>query len=165
LVTIDPSRTANRVIRAEAQGEFAKLLASEGRAAEATQYAKTSIAALEELAERPDASEQYLCEASIVLMVTPVLSLRDYQRALRYAKRADELAQGKGWQSITYLAMAYANTGDAAKALETVERGLTIVPPPPSGQKPSNVRQNLEEERRDIQILVKTGHLPATFNQ
>jgi hypothetical protein len=98
-------------------------------------------------------------------MVIPIESLRDYPRALRYAKRADELAGGKGPIPIIYLAEAYANNGDAANALATVNRGLLLVPPTPPGQKPSEVRRNLENELRDITILIKTGHLPLGFNQ
>jgi hypothetical protein len=63
------------------------------------------------------------------------------------------------------LAQAYANNGDAAKALETVQRGLAFVAPTPPGEKPSEVRKTLEDQLRDIQILIKTGHLPPDFNQ
>jgi hypothetical protein len=46
--------------------------------------------------------------------------------------------------------MAYANAGDGEKALETVERGLAMVPGPAAGQKASDARQNLENEERDM---------------
>jgi hypothetical protein len=95
LIAIDPSKVSNFVIGAEAQGRAAKLLAADGRMDQATQYAKASIATLTRIAERPDAAAQNLSEAAIVLMVTPIQSLRDYPRALRYAKRADQLSGGK----------------------------------------------------------------------
>jgi tetratricopeptide (TPR) repeat protein len=98
-------------------------------------------------------------------MVSPVLSLRDYPRALRYAKRADELSNGKEPTALAYLAMAYANNGDGRQALEAVERGLSLVPGPKPGEKASDARQNLENEKRDIQIFINTGKLPADFNQ
>jgi hypothetical protein len=75
------------------------------------------------------------------------------------------LSGGKEPGAIIYLAQAYANTGDAPKAMETVERGLALVAPAPPGQKPSEVRKALEDEQRDIGILIKTGTLPAGFNQ
>ena len=165
LIAIDPSKVSNLVIGAEAQGRVAKLLAAEGRMDQATQYAKSSIATLSQIADRPDAAAQNLSEAAVVLMETPVPSLRDYARALRYAKRADELSGGKEPGAIIYLAQAYANTGDPEKALATVRRGLALVAPPAPGQKPSEVRQALEDDQRDIQILMKTGRLPAGFNQ
>ncbi len=165
LIAIDPSKVSNFVLGAEAQGRAAKLLADQGQMDEATQFAKASIATLNRIADRPDAAAQNLSEAAVVLMETPIHSLRDYPRALRYAKRADELSGGKEPGAVIYLAQAYANTGDAAKALETVQRGLAFVPPTEPGQKPSEVRKALEDELRDIQILIKTGHLPATFNE
>ena len=101
---------------------------------EAAPYAKASIDYLKEVAERPDAAPQYLSEASIVLMVTPVLSLRDYPRALSYAKRADELAKGKDYEAVITIWPGLRQRRRCGKALQTVKRGLTIVPPPAAGR-------------------------------
>jgi tetratricopeptide (TPR) repeat protein len=165
LIAVDPSKTSNYVLRGEAQGRAAKILASQGRMDQAGDYAKASIEGLERVADRPDAAQQNLSEAAIVLMTAPVMSLRDYARALGYAKRADELGGGKSPEAIAYLAQAYADTGDARKALETIQRALALVAPPPPGQKPSDTRQTLEDELRGIQILLATGHLPKDFNK
>jgi tetratricopeptide (TPR) repeat protein len=165
LIALDPANASYRQLLASLQGGVAKFLAKEGRMAEATRYAKASIAYLTEVADRPDATERTLDEASIVLMVTPVLSLRDYPRALRYALRADQFSKGKDYVAVTYLAMAWANNGQPQKALETVRRGLAMVPGAAPGQRPSAARLNLEQEERDIQTLIRTGHLPPTFNQ
>ena len=164
-VAADPNKTSSRMIRATCEAFVARLFLAEGRTADGTKYAKDGIADLVNLAERPGATAQYLREASIALMVSPILSLRDYPRALRYAQRADELSNGKEPTAIAYLAMAYANNGDGQKALEAVERGLAIVPAAKAGEKPSDARQNLENEERDIKIFIKTGKLPADFNQ
>jgi tetratricopeptide (TPR) repeat protein len=165
LIALDPSKVSNYVIGAEAQGRAAKLLASEGRMDEAALYAKASVATLKRIADQPDAAAQNLSEAAIVLMVTPIPSLRDYPRALGYAKRAYELSGGKEPGAIVYLAQAYAMNGDATHALETVQHGLTLIAPPPPGQKPSEVRKTLEDQLRGIRILIQTGRLPADFNQ
>jgi tetratricopeptide (TPR) repeat protein len=165
LIAVDPSKTSNYVLRGEAQGRAAKILASQGHMDQAGDYAKASIEGLERVADRPDAAQQNLSEAAIVLMTAPVMSLRDYARALGYAKRADELGGGKSPEAVAYLAQAYANTGDARKALETIQRALALVAPPPPGQKPSDTRQTLEEELRGIQILLATGRLPKDFNK
>jgi serine/threonine protein kinase/tetratricopeptide (TPR) repeat protein len=165
LVALDPSKLSNFVIGAEAQGRAAGVLAAEGRMHEATEYAKASIDTLKRIADRPDAAAQNLSEAAVVLMVTPIPSLRDYPRALGYAKRAYELSGGKEPGAIVYLAQAYANNGDAANALETVRQGLTLAAPAPRGEKPSEVRRTLEGQLRDIQIFIKTGSLPVGFNQ
>jgi tetratricopeptide (TPR) repeat protein len=165
LIAVDPSKTSNYVLRGEAQGRAAKILASEGRMDDARQYAKASIDGLERVADRPDAAQQNLSEAAIVLMTAPVMSLRDYARALGYAKRADVLGGGKSPEAIAYLAQAYANTGDGPNALKTIQRGLALVAAPPPGQKPSDTRQTLEDELRGIQMLLATGRLPADFNK
>ncbi len=163
LIAIDPSKPSNYMLRATCQGVVAKWLAGAGRMDEAAPYAQASIAYLTGVAEWPDATPPVLDEASIVLMVTPVLSLRDYPRALKYAQQADELSHRKD-VALTYLAMAYANTGQAARALETVRRELALVPAPAPGQHASAARMNLEKEEHDIQTLIRTGKLPADFN-
>ena len=61
-------------------------------------------------------------------MVTPIQSLRHYPRALSYAKRAYGLLGGKEPRAIIYLTQAYPNNEAAAKPLETVRRGLALVP-------------------------------------
>ncbi len=158
MVAVDPARTSSRMIRASCEAFVARMLAKQGRMAEAGKLAKAGIDDLENLADRPNATAQYLDEASIALMVTPVMSLRDYPRALRYAQQADEISHGREATALAYLAMAYANVGEAEKALDTVQRGLAMVPAPPPGQKPSQARENLENELRDIRILIRTGH-------
>lgn len=163
LIAVDPSRTSTRLVRAVLEEYTAVILADLGRLSEATPYAKSAIAELRNLADRPDAALQYLDEAAIALMTTPVQSLRDDPRALRYAQRADEISQGKDIITIGYLAHAYANVGDGQKALETVQRALALVPAPP-GQAPSKARKNLEHELEGIRTLIRTGHLPAGFN-
>jgi tetratricopeptide (TPR) repeat protein len=165
LIAVDASKPSNYVLRGEAEGRASKILAEEGRMPEARQYATQSIDSLESIADRPDAAQQNLSEAAIMLMSAPVVTLRNYPRALDYARRADELGGGKSPEAIAYLAQAYANTGNAQKALETIQRGLSLVAPAPPGQKPSDTRQTLEDEYRDIEILAQTGHLPPGFNK
>jgi tetratricopeptide (TPR) repeat protein len=164
-VAADPNKTSSRMIRATCEAFVARLFLADGRTAEGTKYARDGIADLVNLAERPGATAQYVREASIALMVSPILSLRDYPRALRYAQRADELSNGKEPTAIAYLAMAYANNGDGQKALEAVQRGFTLVQAPKAGEKASDAWQNLADEQRDIKIFIKTGKLPADFNQ
>jgi tetratricopeptide (TPR) repeat protein len=164
LIAIDPSKASNYQIRAACQGGLAKLLAAGGKMDQAIPYAKASIAYLTGVADRPDAPAPTLDDASYQMMATPVLSLRDYPRALRYAQRADALSNGKDYVAIIYLAEAYANVGDTAKALETVKRGLALVPGPAPGQHPSEPRADLEKEQTGIEMLIKTGHLPPDFN-
>lgn len=164
LIAVDPSRTSTRLVRAVLEGYTAANLADLGRMNEATPYAKASIEELQTLADRPDAPLQYLDQAALALMFTPVPSLHDFPRALRYAKRADEISRGKDILTIAYLAHAYVDAGDGQMALQTVERALAMMPPLPRGQAPTEGRKNLEHERQQIKTMIETGHLPRGFN-
>ncbi len=161
MISVDPSKTSYRVIRAETQQKMAKLLADSGQLAEATRYAKAGVAYLDEVADRPDALPQNLNEAAYAHMEPPIPSLADYPRAVRYAQRADQLSHGKSPIAVFYLAQAYENSLDGPRALESIQRFGALLPPTPAGQKPSRARAIYEKHLRQIQYLIKTGHLPA----
>jgi eukaryotic-like serine/threonine-protein kinase len=160
MIATDPAKLSNRLIRAELQGKLAQMLVKDGRIGEAEQITKAGLDFWAEVAERPDAAPQNLKEAASAYISSAVPSLLDYQRALRYALRADELAKGKDTGAIFYIAQCYEMLGDGSKALETVNRGLATLPPSVPGEKPSRNRLLMEKHLRRIQILIESGHLP-----
>ena len=160
MVATDPSKMSNRLIRAEEQGKLAALLVKDGQLSEATGIAKAGIQYLDEIADRPDASPQILNEASIAHMDSAVAALVDNARALRYAQRADQLAEGKDPIAIFYLTQAYENLRDGPHAMEAVERGLALVPAPAPGQQPSRKRMLMEKHLHRIETFLKTGRFP-----
>jgi tetratricopeptide (TPR) repeat protein len=159
LLVVDPSKTSNRVIRAEMQQKMAKMLADSGQMAEATRYGKAGVGYLNEQADQPDAPPQTLVEASYANMEPPIPSLVDLPRAIRYAQRADKLTQGKNPVAVFYLAQAYEDALDGPQAMAALQRFGALLPPTPPGQKPSRARLIYEKHLKSIQYLVKTGHL------
>jgi thiol-disulfide isomerase/thioredoxin len=67
--------------------------------------------------------------------------------ALKAARRADELAQGKDGAIADTLAKAYFDSGDTAKALETQERAAALVKGTPQEKDPG-IQKRLEEYRK-----------------
>ena len=160
MIAVDPVKQSARLIRAELQGRLSQMLAKDGRMADAEQVSRESLNYFAQMAERPDAASQNLNEAAAAFSGSPVPSLIDYPRALRYAQRADQLAQGKDVSAIFYIAQCYEEMGDGPKALEAIRRDLALLPPPAPGEKPSRNRLLAERHLRRIESLIKTGHLP-----
>jgi serine/threonine protein kinase/tetratricopeptide (TPR) repeat protein len=160
MIATDPAKLSNRLVRAELQQKLAQMLVKDGQIAEAEQITKSSLQFWTEVAERPDAAPQNLKEAASAFIAGAIPSLLDYRRALGYAQRADQLANGKDFGAIFYIAQCYEQLGDGPKALEAVERGLATLPPLATGEKPSRNRLLMEKHQRRIQVLIKTGRLP-----
>ncbi len=160
MIATDPAKLSTRLVRAELQQKIALMLVKDGQTAEAERITKTSLQFWTEVAERPDAAPQNLKEAASAFIGGAIPSLLDYRRALAYAQRADQLANGKDFGAIFYIAQCYEQLGDGPKALEAVERAMATFSPLAPGEKPSRNRLLLEKHQRRIQVLIKTGHLP-----
>ena len=145
LVERDPLNTSNRVLRASLQGRIGNLAAAAGRIQEARRYAEAGLAYLKEAAESPNAAVQQLVEAVRVLLDPAVKTLRDYPLALRYALRADGLANGKDLATLVYLGEAYWRNGNASAAVETARKALAMLPAAGPGASASNTRRQVEE--------------------
>jgi tetratricopeptide (TPR) repeat protein len=149
-----PRDSANIIypmIRAELQNRIAKLLVEAKREAEARPYAESSIAYFRKIGESPTATAPQLMEVIKCLAENGVKSLRDYPAALRYAQRADQVAQGKNPAVLGYLAEVWSLNGDNAKAVAAAQRGLALVPPTKPGAPPSQLRKWLEDEVKQYQ--------------
>jgi tetratricopeptide (TPR) repeat protein len=151
IVKQDTANTIYPLIRAELQGRVANLLLEAGRKAEAQPYAEASVAYFRKIGESPDATPQQLIEAVRSVAETKVASLRDYPAALRFALRADQLASGKNPAALGYLAEAYALNKGYPRAVDAVQRALTVTPPTKPGDPPSRLRQWLQDELQEYQ--------------
>jgi tetratricopeptide (TPR) repeat protein len=147
----DTANTIYPLLRAEMQGRVANLLVEAKREAEARPYAEASVAYFRRIGDSPDATPQQLIEAVKSAAETGVKSLRDYPAALRFALRADQLAQGKNPGALGYLAEAYGLTNNFSKATEAAQRGLALTPPTKPGESPSQLRKWLEDEVKEYQ--------------
>ena len=155
IVKRDPANAIYPQLLAELQGRVANLLIQSGRKAEAEPYAKASVAFFRKIGNSPEATPQQLIEAVRSVAETQAPSLRDYPAALRFALRADRLANGKNPGALGYLAEAYALNKDYQNAVEAAERALTIVPPPKPGEPVSRLRQWLQDELKEYQAKTR----------
>ena len=89
-----------------------------------------------------DADVQF--EAAMILMTCEPASLHDDRTALRLAEKAAELTGHKNPQVLRATALAYFHNGQKAKAIETVQAALALIP---AGQMP-NLRADLEAARQ-----------------
>ncbi len=70
-----------------------------------------------------------LNEYAWYLLTCELEDLRDPQAALPVAKRAVEMSAGEDVAILDTLALAYSMTGDTAKAIETQEKAVLLLPP------------------------------------
>ncbi|HTQ53925.1 MAG TPA: protein kinase [Bryobacteraceae bacterium] len=145
----DPANIAYPLLRAEMQNRVANLLVDAKRDAEARRFAEASVAYFRKIGDSPTATAPQLMEVVKCLAETHVQSLRDYPAALRYALRADQVAQGKNPAVLGYVAEVYSLNGDKAKAVAAAQRGLAQVPPTKPGAAPSQLRKWLEDEVKE----------------
>jgi tetratricopeptide (TPR) repeat protein len=145
LVVRDPANRNYALLRAELEGRVANSLADANRTQEALTYAEPSIAYFRKLGDSPDATPQQLISAIRSLAECGIESLRDYPAALRYALRANELAQGKDPAALGFLAEVYGLQRDFPKAIEAAERGLAATPSKP-GDPPTRLQKWLRDQ-------------------
>lgn len=96
------------------------------------------IAYQERVAERADANTRDLNEYAKLLLTCESQDLGDPRAALPSAKRA-VMTDGKNVNMLDTFAQAYFMTGDVAKAIETQEKAVALLP---SGDSP--LRTELE---------------------
>jgi tetratricopeptide (TPR) repeat protein len=103
-------------------------LVLQGKLNEARPYFTELIRYGRRTAEQPDASKNGLNQYAWSLLTCELEDLRDPQAALPVAKRAVEMSDGKDSNFLDTLALAYFMTGDTAKAIETQEKAVSLLP-------------------------------------
>lgn len=154
MIAVDPAKQSSRLVRAELQGKLGQMLAKEGRASDAERVLEAALSFFAEVADRPDAAAQNLNEAASAYISSPIEPLNDYHRALGYARRADQLSNGKDVAALFYMAQCYEQLHDGPKALEAIKRDLALIPAPGPGEKPSRNRELAEKHLRLIQGMI-----------
>jgi tetratricopeptide (TPR) repeat protein len=151
IVKRDPDYRSYPLLLAELEGRVANLLVQAGRMHDARAYGEASVAYFKKLGDRSDATPTQLMECIRSLAETGIPSLRDYPTALRFALRADQLASGKNPAVLGFLAEAYGLNKNFPQALDAARRGLSTMPEIKPGDKPSQLRQWLEDEVKEYQ--------------
>jgi non-specific serine/threonine protein kinase/serine/threonine-protein kinase len=153
LLKVDPANRTYRSVQADLQLRIGDALSVTGHPEEAVAPARAGLKSTCLLADEPAATPGTLRAAARWLMTTEVVPLRDYPRALVYARKAAELGNYKDSLALESLADAYWRNGDFAGARVAIDRALALVPAPQPGEKPSRARQNLED--LDVKIHAK----------
>lgn len=114
-----------------------------GRHAQAREATKTALRLLATVVDQPDATGYDLQSFVWLLVTTDYPDLRDYARALPYAKRAVE--KGATPSTLDSLARTYHGLAMYAAAVETEQKAVALLPAQSPGQKPSALRAELEQ--------------------
>ena len=155
LLKVDPANKTYRSVQADLQLRIGDALSEIGHPEGAVAAASAGLKSMCLLADEPAATASTLRSAARCLMTTEVAPLRDYPRALAYARRAAELGNYKDSLALESLADACWRNGDLAGARVAVDQALALVPTTLPGEKPSHTRRNLEELSAKIRAKSK----------
>jgi non-specific serine/threonine protein kinase/serine/threonine-protein kinase len=128
-----------------ALGRLGDALLKVGTRAEAHDVTKRALDSLWPLVDTPDPHPADLQQYAWLLVTTPFDDLRSPARALPYAQQLVEATKGSNPAILDTLARAYFGTGQPAKAVETEQKALALLPPPKVGETPSPLRKDLED--------------------
>ncbi len=119
-------------------------------------FAARSLAVLAELVELPGVTAHHVNHYAWELLTSEARELQDPQTALRYARKADELAEGKDPDILDTLALAQFRNGQREQAVETQTRALQLLPPPEPGRRDGG-REEMETRLKEFQDALKEG--------
>ena len=155
LVPRDPANRIYPMYRAEVGARAAALLVKTGRLEDAKSVGLPALQFLEGRADDPAAKLQALLDAARWRIEIGAPPLQDYAKALVYARRADQIAQGTNPDALMTVATAQWQLGQRDEAAATVRRALTVIPPPAPGEKPSQFRAEFERLLADYTAKLK----------
>ena len=115
----------------------------------ADQSTRKGLAALREVAEKPQASPLVLDQAANAFVTAEPVSLRNPPLAVLFAERENEMSLEKTPYRLLTLSRAYRASGQVDKSRTAAQEGLTMLPPPSQSAKPL-IRKRLE-------VLVRPG--------
>lgn len=116
-------------------------LAEIGKTAEARAVTSRGLAITKELAKREDATPDELSEYAETFLACEPADMRDPATALRFAKASVAKSGSTDSENLDILAEAYFQSHEAAEAIETERKALSLLP---AANPPSPVRQRLE---------------------
>ena len=123
-----------------------------GKRAEAHKHTHQALRFLKPLLDVKDTSPYALFCYVAILTKTPFSDMQDHTGALAYAKRAADATNYSDPEFLHNLARAYANVGDSPHSRETVQKALSLVPPPKPGRPPTELRKKLEKDLAKLSL-------------
>ncbi len=140
----DPSNLQIQAKLSETLVGLGLFLAKNGNEPEGPQMISRGLLISKLLADRPEAIARELDDYAENLLTCDPGGPCDAAAALPYAKRAVEMTKASDPGYLDSLARAYFKTGDPAKAVETEEKALLLLPPSGSEKDASPTRKQYE---------------------
>ena len=147
LTEAEPENERYQLVLARLYRTLSRVATRQGNVDEIRQWALKLIQTQRRLIGLPRAGAFILNEYAWELLTCEPADLRDPVAALPVAKKAVEKSGGKDAGILGTLALAYFLTGDAAKAIETEEKAISLLPP---GDSP--LRTSLEKSRARFRL-------------
>jgi tetratricopeptide (TPR) repeat protein len=155
LVSADPSNIRFRTDLTYMLFRQGGLLTGAGQTKAARVSTLRGLTFLRLSAERPTASAEDLNDYAWWLATCLPIDLRQPARAIEFSRRAVALAHGPNASYLHTLGWAYFGAGDRARAIDALERALTMLAPTPAGMPSSGLRHQVELD------LVEFQHEPG----
>jgi non-specific serine/threonine protein kinase/serine/threonine-protein kinase len=134
LAATQPNNVTVQERRAEMLVVAAQLLFDRGDVAAARPMTAQGLSLMRSLAARPDATPDDLSQFALSFLTCQPADLREPATALRLALASVSKSGGTDSDNLDILAQAYFASGDRPHAIETEERALRLLAPPPPGQ-------------------------------
>ena len=142
LLQADPVNQRIRTLLSYVLVRRSPTLLRAGRTVEASASTRRALGLLKAQAERPTAGPTDFNDYASWLLTCVPESERRPAEALRFARRAVDTQVNPVY--LDTLALAYFQTGAVNEAVKTEERALAMLPPVPSGAKPTGLRSEIE---------------------
>jgi tetratricopeptide (TPR) repeat protein len=137
----NPANPYYRTTLADLEANAALLTSKLGHRSEGLRLARAAIPVLKQTALKPDASASELNLAARFLTQREFPETCDAKLGLQLAERANTAAAGKDYVVLETLGQAYWINRDRDAAVRSIERALSLIETPKSGEMPSRVRR------------------------
>ena len=146
LLKQDPTNDVWKADRGNAQVRIGVIRAALQTPGGSDEVTRQGLAALREVAEKPQAAPLVLDQAANAFLTAEPASLRDPGFAVSCAEREVAVTHRKMPFRLLTLAQAYRAAGQMEKSRAAAKEGLALLPAVPSGSAKPNVRKLLEFE-------------------
>jgi len=123
---------------------------------EARREAKAGLDMARDLADRPNATHDYIYNYAWLAATVEPTDLQEPKRALPYALKAVQMGGSNDEYSWHVLAQTYEGLKDYAHAIEAEQKGLALFPPSAPGAAKSGMQQSMESVLQECRAKLKT---------
>jgi serine/threonine protein kinase len=151
----DPGNTVLRRNLSEVLTFVASALMQTGQPEEARRQAQRGLDIAKEIADRPGATQDQIYNYAYLGITVEPADLRRPAAVLPYALKAVEMSHGSDLYSLHALAQTYAAMDDYARAVQTDEKALALIPPVAPGKPEPNYKVTIENLLQRCRVELK----------